>query len=457
MNQGLLLNSSQNQSNRLVNRIRWLRAPRAWALAVVCAMGCGDGNLTESESSTLRSMAFPLSGGPALASPTNRYAYDADAAALGRMMFFDPSMSNDGQVACASCHRADEGWSDDRAVSEGAFGRTGGRHSMPIRTARYQSWWFWDGRADSMWSQAIAAMESVPEMDFSRAEAAHYVAAVYPAQYEAVFGALPDLTAVPPRGKPGDPAWDALDGQTRAGVERVFANVGKALEAYERQLDCSNTRFDQWARGDADMSQQEERGAAEFVREGCADCHSGSAFSDGEFHNIGIGSNGPGPDRGREQGIEALRASVFNGAGPYSDDPGYGAARIAEAGSENRTLGSFRTPSLRGVAQRGRFGHRGDRGSLRDFLDVYDRVRSQASAVGPLDPLVAGMRLRREADVAAFLTMLNCPDVPTNLSDPGFSSVVLASSSQADAPSAPSNDGVPSRSGSGNGKHPKPH
>jgi cytochrome c peroxidase len=169
------------------------------------------------------------------------------------------------------------------------------------------------------------------------------------------------------------------------------------------------------------MTQQEERGASEFIQEGCADCHSGPAFSDGEFHNIGIGSNGPMPDRGRAQGLEALQQSAFNGAGAYSDNPTWGAARISQAMTEDRTVGAFRTPSLRGVAQRARFGHRGGRNSLRRMLDHYDRVRAEDSAVGELDPLVQGMNLNRERDVEAFLRMLNCPPVPATLGDPGFS------------------------------------
>ncbi len=352
------------------------------------------------------------------ASPSNGVADDPAAATLGRRFFFDQGFSRDGSLACADCHSADEGWSDDRHVSLGVDDAEGGRHSMPVRTAALQRWWFWDGRADSMWSQAIAAMESEAEMDMSRAEAAHHVAANYAAEYEAVFGPLPDLTVVPARGKPGIAAWDALPDDVRAGVERVFSNIGKALEAYERRLNCADTRFDRWARGELEMTRREREGAHDFIRERCIGCHSGPNFSDGEFHNIGIGSNGPEPDRGRESGVEELASSVFNAAGPYSDDRVWGAGRLEAAQTEDARLGAFRTPSLRGVTQRTSFGHRGDRATLGEFLDLYDRVRSQSSAVGPLDPLVRRVHLNRSRDVIAFLKMLECPPVPAQWGPP---------------------------------------
>ncbi len=392
------------------------RSAAVW-IGLLTYTGCGL-DLSPRDLTRLKAMAIPIEGAPLPASPSNAVAESDAAAALGRAIFFDKGFSADGNVACASCHAAAEGWSDDRPVSLGVANRPGGRHSMPVLTAARQPWWFWDGRADSMWSQAIAAMESEAEMDFSRAQAAHHVASRYRPQYEAIFGALPNLSGVPKRGKPGLSAWDKLPQPTQVAVERVFVNVGKALEAYERKLDCANTRFDQWSRGEVAMTNEESSGAAIFVREGCADCHSGSNFSDGEFHNIGIGSNGPGPDNGRQSGAMALALSRFNAAGPYSDNRAWGLSRLQAASAEHHTLGAFRTPSLRGVSQRRSFGHRGDHATLGDFLNHYDRLRPQASAVGQLDPLLRGVNLNRGRDVERFLEMLACRPVPSALSAP---------------------------------------
>ncbi|MCO4764126.1 MAG: hypothetical protein KC502_21625 [Myxococcales bacterium] len=384
-------------------------------LTVIClTLGCGR-DLSQQETETLIAMAVPAEGMSRMASPSNAVADDPAAAALGQKIFFDKGFSHDGSVACASCHVADQGWSDDRAVSVGVQMRKGGRHSMPVLTAADQRWWFWDGRADSMWSQAIAAMESEDEMDFSRAEAAHYVLKRYGKAYAQVFGSVPNLSGVPARAKPGLGGWEQLSPTQRTRVERVFTNIGKALEAYERKLDCSDTRFDQWAKGAVTMTRQESEGAANFIREGCVDCHSGANFSDSEFHNIGIGSNGPAPDYGRQTGAIALALSPFNAAGVYSDDRNWGAARLKAAAAEQGTLGAFRTPSLRGVAQRRSFGHRGDHRTLRDFLNHYDRLRPQPSAVGQLDPLLRGVNVRGERSMEAFLSMLNCRPVPAAL------------------------------------------
>lgn len=384
------------------------------SLLVLLSFGCGR-ELSPGETLDLQAMAVPAEGLAVPASPSNAVADNPAAAALGQRIFFDKGFSHDGTVACASCHGSDQGWSDDRKVSAGVAGRQGARHSMPVLTAAQQSWWFWDGRADSMWSQAIAAMESDDEMDFSRAQAAHYVAKKYREEYEAIFGKLPNLTGVPARTKPGLPGWEALSQKQRTNVERVFANVGKVLEAYERKLDCSDTRFDRWARGEVTMTDQEANGAATFIREGCAGCHSGPNFSDGKFHNIGIGSNGPGPDNGRQKGVMALALNEFNAAGPYSDDRVWGASRLQAASAETQTLGAFRTPTLRGAAQRRSFGHRGDHDSLRQFLAHYDRVRPQSSAVGMLDPLLRGVDLDNRQSVETFLRMLDCGPVAPSL------------------------------------------
>ena len=253
---------------------------------------------------------------------------------------FDTRMSLDGTIACASCHDPNEGWSDPRPLSLGVEDREGGRHSMPVQATAFQTFWFWDGRADSLWSQAIKAIESHPEMDFTRVEVARFIAEHYREPYEAIFGALPSLDDLPQRSRPGMENWDALSSLQQESVERIFTNAGKVIEAYERQLLCSDTRFDQWARGAVEMSNRELAGAVTFMQEGCVDCHAGPAFSDGLFHNIGIGSGNNTPDRGRVEGMELLWDDVFSGVGPYSDDVNFGAQKLASMQGEEGSLGS---------------------------------------------------------------------------------------------------------------------
>jgi cytochrome c peroxidase len=265
---------------------------------------------------------------------------------------------------------------------------------------------------DSVWAQPIAAIENPAEMDLTRVELARLMASAYRSDYEALFGPLPELDDAPQRAKPGMAAWDALPEVVQQDVDRVSANVGKAIEAYERQLLCSDTKF---ARGEEALSQREERGAQAFVQGGCVNCHSGPAFSDGKFHNIGLPSTDPGRSVGRTQ----LLANVFNGVGLFSDDPVAGQHKLTAAQAEGATVGAFKTPSLRGVGQRTFFGHASHQQTLAGFVqDVYRGGRGRRNAtIGTLDPLLRGVNVpgNEVDDLVEFLHTLDCPPVPSHL------------------------------------------
>jgi cytochrome c peroxidase len=85
------------------------------------------------------------------------------------------------------------------------------------------------------------------------------------------------------RALPGDPEWDRMPKALQADIQRVFTNVGKAVEAYERKLLCTDTKFDRWQRGEVQLSSDELAGGDTFNREHCSRCHSGPSLSDGEF------------------------------------------------------------------------------------------------------------------------------------------------------------------------------
>lgn len=354
------------------------------------------------------------------ASPTNAVADDPLAVQLGRSLFFERRLSSDGTIACASCHDAAQGFSDPKAFSLGVRGQQGGRHAMPITAAAMHPYLLWDGRADSVWSQPLKALENPKEMDFTRAEVAHFVAGNYATEYEAVFGPLPDLTGAPARGGPSIEGWEAVPARQRDDIQRVFSNVGKAIEAYERKILCTDTRLDRWARGEVQFTDAEASGAAVFQRSGCDNCHSGPTFSDGQFHNIGI----PSADRGRALGAPALFDDIFSGAGDYSDDRTAGQARLDPVRLETGIEGSFRTASLRGVGQRRFFGHAGHQETLRGFLlDVYRRGRGgrgRGATVGSLDPKLDRVNLDGDDvdDLIAFLHTLDCPPLPADLAAP---------------------------------------
>jgi cytochrome c peroxidase len=354
------------------------------------------------------------------ASPTNAYADDPAAAALGQALFFETRMSADGQVGCVSCHDPDHAFGDPRPFSLGVFGREGGRHAPSLMNVAFNQFQLWDGRADALWAQPIKAIEAEPEGDFTRLELAHFIAAEYATPYGQVFGPVPALDHLPPRAKPGDGVWEGLSASDQSAVNRVAANVGKAIEAYERQLLCVNTEFDRFMDGQAELSEREMDGARVFLedgRAGCVDCHSGPTLADGRFHNLGLDHAGA-PDQGRAEGVAGLLADPFNGAGEFSDDRAAGAEILGQLVlGRSRDLGAFKTPGLRGVGQRDRLGHLGHETSLTRWIDdVYDRPGRSARFVGALSPqFPRGVRGGRAGAAAAFLRTFDCPPLPERL------------------------------------------
>lgn len=403
------------------------------AAALLAASACdGDGdNLSTAEvNERLAELELPDT---LPASPTNAYADNAGAAELGRKLFFDRRLSSDGTVACVTCHDPAQGFSDTKRLSEGVRGQEGTRHSMPITTAALQPFLLWDGRAGTVWRQPLFALENELEMDFTRTDVALFVAAEVRAEYEEVFGPLPALDDVPAHARPGDARWEELSEETRDSVQRVFVNVGKSLEAYERLLVCKDTRFDQWLRGEVDLTSDELDGAERFVRRGCVRCHDGPALSDGKFHNLGLSRQDDARlDTGREAGLALLVADDLNAASRYSDDPEAGASHIAAAREETGDLGAFRTASLRGVTQRPRFGHLGEHTDLEAFIqDTYNRRgrggRGRAGRdgdndddneiVGALDPILDDVNANNDdaEAIVEFLRTTECAPLPPEL------------------------------------------
>jgi cytochrome c peroxidase len=393
--------------------------------------------------------------GPRPVDASNAFETRADAAALGRALFEDRRLSSNGRVACASCHASDKQFQDDRAVGQGVG--TGKRRTMPVMGAAHSPFLFWDGRKDSLWSQALGPLEDAAEHGGNRVRLVKAVRQHHAEAYRLVFGPFPALEGLPQDASPNGSeaeraAWRALPPASRDAVNRVFANMGKAIAAYERQLAYGESRFDRYAQallaGDDPaaalgagassprsamptparrearpelLTPQEIRGLRVFIGQGqCVTCHNGPLLTDHAFHNTGVPPASPGgaPDRGRIDATAKLLADEFNCLGRYSD------ARPEQCGElqflatgEPGQLGAFRTPSLRNVAARAPYMHAGQFASLEQVLRHY--ARSPKAAIGHSELAQPGEKAHdRQAirlgesdiqDLAAFLGTLTGP------------------------------------------------
>lgn len=375
----------------------------------------------EDEILTLRSLW--LGSLPPLApDPSNRYGDDPSAAALGEKLFFDTRFSSNGQVACATCHLPELDFQDGKRLSEGV-GVTD-RRAMPLAGVAYSPWLFWDGRKDSLWAQALEPLENPVEHGGNRAQYIHLIEQHYKAEYEAIFGPLPDLTGFPISAGPVEDAaaraaWDAMSVEDQETVTRIFANMGKAIAAYERRIMPAPARFDAYVQAllaadeeimKATLTPDEVAGLRLFIGKAqCLQCHNGPLFTDNHFHNTGIPAAPDLPeDRGRITGALKVLADEFNCFGPYSDaapDDCVELRFMREPGFDLER--QYKPPSLRNVAERAPYMHAGQFASLADVLDHYNRA--PAAPVGHNELETLSLSPTEIEQIIAFLHTLTAP------------------------------------------------
>ena len=273
--------------------------------------------------------------------------------ALGQKLFFDPTLSANGRIACASCHSVRHSFTDGETMSLGVKGERLARHTPTVINLAWSEAFFWDGRAKTMEQQAVMPIAEAKEMGMPHEVMISQLQTN--AEYRDLFQ----------RAFPGE----------RASV----VTVGKAIAAFERTLVFTAAPFDRWIAGDENaISDSAKRGFVDFnTRAGCAQCHSGWNFSDGKFHDIGLASN----DVGRF-GIEADEA----------------------------LRNHFKTPGLRNIAERAPYMHTGQLGSLGEVLRFYNRGFDRRRAT--LSPEMRNVRARGAGDIIAFLQTLTSPTPP---------------------------------------------
>ncbi len=339
--------------------------------------------------------------------PSNAVADDPQAVALGHRLFFDRRLSANGLIACAHCHQPERRFTDGlpRAVALGIALR----NTPSIVGTAYSPWYYWDGRKDSQWAQALEPLEARNEHGTTRARVAEVLRddPGYRRRYARLFGPLP---------------------ASPAETDRVFANVGKVLAAYERQLMPGTTRFDAYAAhldagGDpveqSHLSSRELRGLRLFIgAAACTQCHNGPLFTNNEFHNTGL-LPPPGllPDRGRADGVQRALADPFNCAGAFSSDSARNCPELDFARRGRELIGATRTASLRNLGDTAPFQSRGQFATLAEVLDHYNTAPGAVIGHNEAKPLgLAGWELD---DLEAFLHALDAPvDADPGLLEP---------------------------------------
>jgi cytochrome c peroxidase len=283
--------------------------------------------------------------------------------ALGETLFHDKRLSLDESLSCASCHERGKGFADGKAQGRGVPGRPLKRHTPTLWNLAWSAPVFWDGRARSLEEQVAGPIESPDEMAQPLISVVTRLAADA-AMARAFAAAFPET-----------PQVNAL-------------NVARALATYERTFVSPSTRFDRWIAGDRQaLTAGEVAGFRLFTgKAGCVKCHSGFAFTDYAFHDIGL----PSEDRGRGA---VLRLAVAEHA--------------------------FKTPGLREIGRSAPYMHDGSLATLADVIRHYERGVVERPTLSK--DLTRKLRLTQaeRADLIAFLGTL------TSESDPGLPNTIV--------------------------------
>jgi len=407
------------------------------ALACSCALTCAARATDSAVELSERELLSVLTLSPLAPPPedtTNRVATSPDAIALGKRLFSDARLSGNGATACSTCHDEALGWADGKPVAVGAA--IGKRNTPSLWNAAYNRWFFWDGRADSLWAQAVGPIEDGAEMDGDRLHVLALVAndVELRRDYEALFGAVPELAArLPARGGPlandgeRQAAWWTLAADEQDAASTVLANVGKAIAAYVATIRTAPAPFDRFVAdlraGRTDsraISSAAQRGLKIFIGRGnCVLCHSGPSFTNFEFHDTRVAPPAADTafDPGRLAGVARLLNDEFGAAGPYSDDAaGTRAQQTYFVSASAGLLGHFKTPGLRNVALTAPYMHAGQLPTLTAVVEHYSSLEHASPPADPahMEALIRpiGLDAAEIADVVAFLESLTSDAAP---------------------------------------------
>ncbi len=289
---------------------------------------------------------------------------NAARVSLGRMLFFDPRLSGDGNMSCATCHNPMFGWSDGLPTARGFQSQVLGRATPTIINTAYNELQMWDGRKHSLEDQAMGPLEAGVEMNMLVDELVDWLQGNK--GYRSAFALA----------YPGE----EIDGTT----------ASKAIASFERTIVSRDSLFDAWVRGDPSaMTAAQVNGFKVFLDPGkgnCAACHQAPNFTDDGFHNLGLSSS----------------SDEEADPGRYAQKP----IRLMQ--------GAFKTPTLRDVARTAPYFHDGSAATLAEVVDHYVRGGDVKDNLSP-NMKVLSITDEEKHDLIAFLHALNSPEQATVL------------------------------------------
>lgn len=283
---------------------------------------------------------------------------------LGKKLFFDPRLSGDGNMSCATCHNPVLGWSDGLSTAKGWKSKVLGRASPTIVNTGYNNIQMWDGRAASLEEQATGPMLSTDEMNSDLGEALKFLSTTpgYVASFEKAY--------------PGD------------GI--TAKTLSKAIASFERTVVSRNSPFDRWVQGEKKALTEEQIAGFKLFNDpnkgNCSICHSAPNFTDNSFHNVGLESH-------RRDNADPGRHAIV----PIAI-----------------LKGAFKTPTLRNVTDTAPYFHDGSAATLGAVIDHYV---TGGDANGNLSPDMKPLDLTDEEkkQLVVFLEALSSPTQPTTL------------------------------------------
>ncbi|MGE0566496.1 MAG: cytochrome-c peroxidase [Bacteroidia bacterium] len=283
--------------------------------------------------------------------------YAATEEQLGEKLFFDPILSRDTTISCASCHKPEFAFADNSPTSKGVEGKKGDRNTPSCMNMTDRNFYFWDGRAATLEEQALGPIENPVEMDLPLSIAIKRLIQneYYNKSFYLIYGKKPSREL-----------------------------VAQALANYQRTLETSETPFDRFMRGkdSTAISASAKRGLALFNGKAkCFDCHFGIDFTgNDQFKNIGIYNGKDLNDKGR-----------YNVTKKESD------------------IGKFKTPGLRNIAMTAPYMHNGLHKTLREVIDYYNEPDKFISNSINRDTLLSkplGLSEDEKKDLENFLLAL---------------------------------------------------